>query len=133
MPPVLFKYDTSVDFTASHPVSLLRLGILPCHLAIMVSAINAPFGVGAPAYPGRSNDHIVTTHCELPYIILATFLLTPPVPTWDHILGFVNADPAIWGGFTNMYAGHPVTMPANSHLKQVPACHAAETRSPTLR
>jgi hypothetical protein len=51
------------------------------------SPSNTPFGVGAPPYAGHADRHILTTH----------------FPTWNHILRFIDRDPEIFNGFTNMY------------------------------
>jgi hypothetical protein len=53
----------------------------------MRTALNTPFGVGAPPYPGHDARHVITTH----------------FPTWQHVLRFIDRDPAIMNGFTNMY------------------------------
>ena len=53
----------------------------------MRTALNTPFGVGAEPYPGHKEGHIITTN----------------FPTWNHVLRFVDRDPEIMNGFTNMY------------------------------
>ena len=53
----------------------------------MVSALSTPFGHGAPPFPGHGGKHIITTN----------------FPTWTHLLKFIDRDPEIMTGFTNMY------------------------------
>jgi hypothetical protein len=53
----------------------------------MPSPSKSPFGVGAPPYPGHGDRHIITTN----------------FPTWNHLLRFIDRDPEIMNGFTNMY------------------------------
>ena len=53
----------------------------------MRTALNTPFGVGAEPHPGHKDGHTVTTN----------------FPTWNHVQRFVDRDPEIMNGFTNMY------------------------------
>ena len=53
----------------------------------MRTAFETPFGVGAPPHPGHDDHHIITSN----------------FPTWGHLLRFIERDPAIMNGFTNMY------------------------------
>ncbi len=53
----------------------------------MVSALQTTFGHGAPPYPGHDGKHRITTN----------------FPSWGHLLKFIDRDPEIMKGFTNMY------------------------------
>lgn len=53
----------------------------------MSPPLKTPFGHAAPAAKGHENEHPITTHFS----------------TWNHVLRFIDRDPEIMNGFTNMY------------------------------